>query len=231
MNSTMITIATTYTIRIAIVRRMPSRVSQRTGGSKQVDEQQPDDEGPDRVACHPEQDPDQDRSRDEHRDAGRERSEARRRPVRRQLDERWRLAARRPMPASCWPPARRAAPELTDRAPPSSGRLPDVSGPTDPRVPSATGPFAEPRQRWRLVVARAADAPSRTQRDLVQAWTRRVRGSRCATRPGRWPRPCPDLVRCSVAGWDGCRTRAHRHRSDGALARVAPPRGACRTIA
>jgi radical SAM-linked protein len=29
---------------------------------------------------------------------------------------------------------------------------------------------AEPRQRWRLVVARAADAPEQPQRDLAEAW-------------------------------------------------------------
>jgi radical SAM-linked protein len=31
-------------------------------------------------------------------------------------------------------------------------------------------PAAEPRQRWRLVVARTADAPQTTQRDVVDAW-------------------------------------------------------------
>ena len=59
-------------------------------------------------------------------------------------------------------PRRARALALTVRARPSSGRLPDVS-----ERPGSTG---EPRQRWRLVVARAPDAPEQPQRDVAESW-------------------------------------------------------------
>lgn len=37
-------------------------------------------------------------------------------------------------------------------------------------MPDSTPAVAEPRQRWRLVVARDADAPARTQRELADDW-------------------------------------------------------------
>lgn len=48
-----------------------------------------------------------------------------------------------------------------------------MSGPTErPALPDAPAvPIAEPRQRWRLVVARSADAPSSGQREVADAWT------------------------------------------------------------
>lgn len=57
----------------------------------------------------------------------------------------------------------------TVRARPSSGRLPDVS------EPPATG--AEPRQRWRLVVARSAGAPEQPQRDVAEGWVTAIEGA------------------------------------------------------
>jgi radical SAM-linked protein len=38
-------------------------------------------------------------------------------------------------------------------------------------------PGAEPRQRWRLVVCRAPDAPTTTQRELAEAWETAIVGS------------------------------------------------------
>jgi radical SAM-linked protein len=37
-------------------------------------------------------------------------------------------------------------------------------------TPPAATPPAAPRQRWRLVLARAADAPAQTQRELAEGW-------------------------------------------------------------
>lgn len=48
-----------------------------------------------------------------------------------------------------------------------------MSGPPEPAAlpePPA-GAVAEPRQRWRLVVARSADAPASGQREVADAWT------------------------------------------------------------
>src|SRR5688572_12700291 len=50
----------------------------------------------------------------------------------------------------------------TGRARPSSGRLADVSDAPETR---------EPRQRWRLVVARDPGGQPVAQRDVVDAWT------------------------------------------------------------
>jgi radical SAM-linked protein len=44
-----------------------------------------------------------------------------------------------------------------------------VSGPTAPVAPPAA--TAEPRQRWRLVIARDVDAPTAGTRDVAEAWT------------------------------------------------------------
>ena len=57
---------------------------------EQVDEQQPDDEWPDAVARHPEQQPDDDRGRDEDGDPRRERSESCPARARRGIEERGR---------------------------------------------------------------------------------------------------------------------------------------------
>jgi radical SAM-linked protein len=48
-----------------------------------------------------------------------------------------------------------------------------VSGPTAPAAlfASPTEAVAEPRQRWRLVVARSADAAKEGQREVADAWT------------------------------------------------------------
>lgn len=50
---------------------------------------------------------------------------------------------------------------------------------------------SEPRQRWRLVLARAADAPEQTQRDLSQAWEAAIReaGLPLAWTDGAPPKP------------------------------------------
>jgi radical SAM-linked protein len=48
-----------------------------------------------------------------------------------------------------------------------------VSGPAaspDPEL-SSTATAVEPRQRWRLVVARSADAPAQTHREATESWT------------------------------------------------------------
>lgn len=45
-----------------------------------------------------------------------------------------------------------------------------MSGPTASREDPLPAPGAEPRQRWRLVVARSADAPQTAQRDVAEAW-------------------------------------------------------------
>ncbi|MEO5885530.1 MAG: DUF2344 domain-containing protein [Candidatus Limnocylindrales bacterium] len=45
---------------------------------------------------------------------------------------------------------------------------PPRAQPEQPEQPAPPPP--EPRQRWRLIVGRAADAPSQTQRDLTEAW-------------------------------------------------------------
>ena len=47
---------------------------------------------------------------------------------------------------------------------------PTPAPPDPPGAPGASGPALEPRQRWRLVVARDADAPVRTQRELADDW-------------------------------------------------------------
>jgi hypothetical protein len=48
-----------------------------------------------------------------------------------------------------------------------------VSGPPEPAAEPAQprAPGAEPRQRWRLVVARSADAPEAGQREVAGRWT------------------------------------------------------------
>ncbi len=51
--------------------------------------------------------------------------------------------------------------------------------------------FAEPRQRWRLVVARAADAPDVGQREVADAWTAAL-----------------EAAGLPLAGADGARSRA-----------------------
>ena len=50
---------------------------------------------------------------------------------------------------------------------------------------------AEPRQRWRVVVARAADAPEQPQRDLADAWVAAIdaAGLPVAWTEGARPRP------------------------------------------
>jgi radical SAM-linked protein len=65
-----------------------------------------------------------------------------------------------------------------------------VSGPTAPPVVPRTA-TAEPRQRWRLVVARDADAPPATTRDLAEAWTTALEaaGLPLARTEGARPRP------------------------------------------
>lgn len=51
--------------------------------------------------------------------------------------------------------------------------------------------IAEPRQRWRLVVARAAGAPEQPQREVAEAWTRAIdaAGLPVAWTEGARPRP------------------------------------------
>lgn len=69
--------------------------------------------------------------------------------------------------------------------------------PTDatPLTPPATseldGPPPEPRQRWRLVVAREADAPPLAQRELADAWIDGIEqaGLPLAWTAGARPRP------------------------------------------
>lgn len=48
-----------------------------------------------------------------------------------------------------------------------------MSGPPEPAAEPAQppAPSAEPRQRWRLVVARSADAPEAGQREVAGRWT------------------------------------------------------------
>jgi radical SAM-linked protein len=48
-----------------------------------------------------------------------------------------------------------------------------VSGPPDPPVQPdlPPAPIAEPRQRWRLVVARSVDTPQAGQREVADRWT------------------------------------------------------------
>ena len=68
---------------------------------------------------------------------------------------------------------RRPSPLLVGRPPvrarPSSGRLADVSAPS--------APAPEPRQRWRLAVARDADAPDTAQREVAATWTAAIEAS------------------------------------------------------
>lgn len=54
--------------------------------------------------------------------------------------------------------------------------------------------IAEPRQRWRLVVARAAGAPEQPQRDVAEAWAKAIDA---AGLPVAWPegaRPRPRIA-------------------------------------
>jgi radical SAM-linked protein len=46
-----------------------------------------------------------------------------------------------------------------------------VSGPAPTPEPALSVPATEPRQRWRLVAGRSADAPAETHRDVSGAWT------------------------------------------------------------
>ena len=122
---------------------------------QQVDEQQPEHEGPDRIPRHPQQQPDEDRRADEYGDARGHRNESRVVAVGRGVDERGRGERGDPL-------RRRGGGRplgLVHR----SGRLADVS-----ELPDAA---AEPRQRWRLVVARELAASQMTQRDVAAAWT------------------------------------------------------------
>jgi radical SAM-linked protein len=50
--------------------------------------------------------------------------------------------------------------------PPDPAALPEPAEPAEP----PTEAVAEPRQRWRLVVARSADAPASAQREVAEAW-------------------------------------------------------------
>jgi Uncharacterized protein conserved in bacteria (DUF2344) len=54
-----------------------------------------------------------------------------------------------------------------------SGRLADVTGPTDP----AQSPPAEPRQRWRITFARDPVAPDQVGRSVLDAWQDCLAGS------------------------------------------------------
>lgn len=54
----------------------------------------------------------------------------------------------------------------------------DGAGRTDRSAPeTAIVPVAPPRQRWRLIVARSADAPRLAGRELVDAWEQAVEAS------------------------------------------------------
>ena len=112
----------------------------------------------------------------------------------------------------------------TGRARPSSGRLPDVHDEPTPDTSAAERPIA--RQRWRLVLARAADAPARTQRELVEDWETGDRGRRSAAGADRRrDGAAAHRLRRPAARRDGGEWRADRRRPDGALAGVAGPRG------
>ncbi|MEO6207884.1 MAG: DUF2344 domain-containing protein, partial [Candidatus Limnocylindrales bacterium] len=52
-----------------------------------------------------------------------------------------------------------------------------ADAPAAPPDPVPADPPPEPRQRWRLVVARSVEAPSQTQRDLADAWEAAIGGA------------------------------------------------------
>ncbi len=58
--------------------------------------------------------------------------------------------------------------------PPEHGEQPAAEPATARAQPA---PVAEPRQRWRLVVARSADAPALAQREVGEAWTAALEGA------------------------------------------------------
>ena len=58
--------------------------------------------------------------------------------------------------------------------PPEHGEPPAAEPAPAPAQPA---PVAEPRQRWRLVVARSADAPALAQREVGEAWTAALEGA------------------------------------------------------
>jgi radical SAM-linked protein len=53
----------------------------------------------------------------------------------------------------------------------------DASAAAPALTPALPEPVAEPRQRWRLVVARSDDAPALAQREVGEAWTTALEGA------------------------------------------------------
>ena len=178
---------------------------------QQIDEQQPEHEGPDSIPRHPQQQPDEDRRADEHGDARRHRNESRVVAVGRGVDERGRGERGDPL-------RRRGGGRplgLVHR----SGRLADVSELPDAaaRAPPALA------SRRRPGAGCVADDPARRGGCLD--------GGAC----GRWPAarrgrgrawPVATQLRCAAPRRDGRGTRTDRRRPDGTVAGVARARGA-----
>lgn len=68
---------------------------------------------------------------------------------------------------------------------------PDPAGPRDAPDARPAAPSRLPRQRWRLVLARAGDAPEQSQRDLAASWEAAIvaSGLPLAWSEGATPRP------------------------------------------
>ena len=192
---------------------------------EQIHEQEAQDEGPDAVARHPENEPDDDRRGDQHGDARGERDElalARfRRPGSRRavagataarsvVEPAWPSAtgwagssivgqtSRRASPNRERPAARRSASgaSVTARAEGLGSAAETESEAPAEAPPSEPTPTA--RQRWRVALARSAGAPSLVGRELMDAWDDRAGSVRSAADAGG-ARAGSDRVRCAIA--------------------------------
>ena len=103
---------------------------------------------------------------EQHRDPRGERDEPRRALRRRRAEGRVAVGGR-PWRRRSRPPSAPPSGSMRDgRGRPSCGRLPDV----DPRPEPASAAILEPRQRWRLTLARGPHAPRLAGRELNEAW-------------------------------------------------------------
>ena len=173
---------------------------------EEVDEQQSDDERADAVAGHPEEQAEDGGGHEQHRDPRGERDEPGRRRRRRRAEGRVAVGGR-PSRRRSRPPSAPPSGSMRDgRGRPSCGRLPDV----DPRPEPAPAAILEPRQRWRLTLARGPDAPRLAGRELNEAWEAALEAAGLPlARGGGGSKPkAPVAFAAPLPGRDGGRGRA-----------------------
>ena len=177
---------------------------------EQVDEQQADDERPDAVAGHPQEQAEDDRRDDQDGDSRRERDEAARVVAGGSTNGgggratgRASRGPRQRHPSGSCDAGSSIVPQTTRR------------GRARPERPRPAASVASPRQRWRLVLARGPDAPRLGGRELSDAWDAALEatGLPLASRRRRVEAQVAGRVRGAAAARDGGRARARGRRS------------------